>query len=320
MAASVRFASKVLGRPLVDTRDVLNSCYTHLLHRDPDAAGFAGYSGFLRDGGSIDHVIKDIVDSDEFKNIQLERQQRLVADADQDLASSTDITMIQTCDGPNYYPLLLEGRQANEAYALRNGFKYECFLGIKRGYFPWHACFNRIIMLQDMVRSGYRGWAFYLDADAYVFDQAFDLAEYLDRHSDKAFIAGAGGSTGEHWDINDGAFLVNLGHPDAREIVQRWHDHFLGTPDDALRCAVNWEDVPSDQPRLHEILRETPRLMEGLLVEVRALFNDYRSSFVRQALRGHGLSIAQRAEIIRRDLADSVKAVQPTGELVAQNG
>jgi hypothetical protein len=317
MAVSVRFASKVLGRPLVDTRDVLNSCYLQLLLRAPDAAGFAGYFGFLRDGGSIDHVIKDIVDSDEFKNILLERYQRLAANAEQDLARSADITLIQTCDGPYYFPLLHEGRQANETYALRNGFKYECFLGIKRGYFPWHACFNRIIMLQDMVRGGYRGWAFYLDADAYVFDQEFDLAQYLERHSDKAFIAGAGGATGEGWDINDGAFLINLGHPSGREIIQRWHDHFLETSDDALRCAVNWEDVPSDQPRLHEILRETPRLMDGVLVEDRALFNDYRSSFVRQALRGHGLSIQQRVEIIRRDLAENVKVAQPTGELVA---
>ena len=107
--------------------------------------------------------------------------------------NGNQVVVMQTCDGPNYYPLLEQGRRANEAFALRNGYRYECFIGIKRGYFPWHACFNRIIMLRDLVRSGYRGWVFYLDADAYVFDQQFNLPQYLDQQPVTVTYCGRGG-------------------------------------------------------------------------------------------------------------------------------
>lgn len=339
--------------------DLIRSCYVHLLQRDPDTDGYGNYLEYLKNGGSVELIIQDFAESDEFKQVLIERSRTMtpwiaVRDVVRDVyrallgrdpdaegeahyaaklnggaelatvlrsfvvsaefernsyapESSADgdpqVTLMQTCDGLNYYPLLEEGRRANEVYALRNGFKYECFIGIKRGYYPWHACFNRIIMLNDMIRSGYRGWVFYLDADAYIYDKNFALAEYLELHRGKSFIAAAGGMTGHRWDINDGVFLINLGHADARAIVQKWHVHFLGSSDDALRTAEQWEDVPSDQPRLHEILRNEPQLMESMLVEDRGLLNEYRSSFVRQALRGAGLSIDERLEIMRRDLA-----------------
>lgn len=281
--------------PWIPIRDVVREVCRALLNLEPDAENEARYAEMLDEGTDVATVLRSFLISEEC--------QRHICGRDHHGGDGLRVTFIQTCDGSKYYPLLQEGRKANEIFALRNKFKYECFIGIKRGYFPWHACFNRIVMLQDMIRAGYRGWVFYLDADAYIYDQSFNLTQYLERHSDKAFIAAVGGMTGHRWDINDGVFLINLGHPDAREIVHKWHDHFLGTPEDALRAAEHWEDVPSDQPRLHEILRNDPRLMDAMLVEDRGLFNEYKSTFVRQALRGRGLSIDERLEIMRLDLA-----------------
>jgi hypothetical protein len=361
----IALTSRITGSTLVDGGGVIGLCYSQLLRRQPDEDGYGSYLRYLENGGSIDTIIQDFAESDEFRRVQSDLCWDLTpwilipdvvrglylgllsrapdaeeaAEAARQLCegaklpsfirsiliseggdphdatgkhsavNGNQVIVMQTCDGPNYYPLLEEGRRANEAFALRNGYRYECFIGIKRGYFPWHACFNRIIMLQDMVRTGYRGWVFYLDADAYIYDQEFDLNQYLDHHADKALIAGMGGSTGHRWDLNDGAFLINLGHGDGREIIGRWHDHFLATPDDALRAAKNWEDVPSDQPRLHEILRNEPRLLDALLIEDRGVFNDYNSSFVRQALRGNGMSIDERLALMHRDLTSSAASV-----------
>src|SRR5262249_15523342 len=147
-------------------------------------------------------------------------------------ALGVSVTIIQTSDPVNYAPLLACGRVANENYAIKKGFSYSTFVGLKRGYFPWHACFNRIFLLKELAAAGYAGWAFYLDADAYIYDQCFDLNAYLEAHRDKCLIAGPGGLTDLPWDINDGVLLVNFGHKDALEIVDRWHQHFMDTEEE----------------------------------------------------------------------------------------
>lgn len=213
-----------------------------------------------------------------------------------------EIQIFQSADPVAYAEMMHVSGLANRAYAARHGFGHTTYLGIRRGYFPWHACFNRILVLREMIAAGYSGWVFYLDADAYVYDQAFDLRAYLASLGPVSMVMRPGGLDGPSWDINDGAFLIDMANPMAQEIITRWYDDFMLTPDDALREAEEWEAVPSDQPRLQRILAEHDHLAQSLEIVDPNFFNDYRSSFVRQAFRGADFTIDQRIEMIRRDV------------------
>ena len=216
---------------------------------------------------------------------------------------STNIMMLQTADGSAYADMLAVGRKANESYATAQGLGYQCFIGIKRGYFPWHAAFNKVLLTREIMAAGYRGWVFYLDADAFVYDQEFDLVRYLKSHHDKALIAGPGGAGGERWDINVGVFLVNLRMKSARQLIEHWYSDVMGTTDDQLRQAPAWYDVMSDQPRLHRILQENPHYQDDLHIAERSFFNDYKASFVRQIFRSPDLSMADRIAMMKADIA-----------------
>lgn len=206
--------------------------------------------------------------------------------------------MLQTSDPEAYVRLLGCSRSINEYYALKNGIQYQSYIGIRRGYFPWHACFNRVFMIHDLMKCGYDGWVFYLDADAYIADVEFDIRTYLVEHNNLAIIMAPGGLTGENWDVNDGVFLLNLGHDRAREIVCLWHASLFHTTDDELRDAAQWEDVPNDQGRLQDLLRQRPDLADVIYIEDRKFFNDYQSSFVRQIFRSEDLTLDDRIAMI----------------------
>jgi hypothetical protein len=214
-----------------------------------------------------------------------------------------DVIILQTADGGAYADMLAVGRRANEAYALKHGLAYQCFVGIKRGYFPWHAVFNRIFLIRELILVDFRGWVFYLDADAYVHYMDFDLLSYLKRHVDKAMIAGPGGLGGEPWDINDGVFFINLGHDDARRLIEDWYDDFMSTSDEELRNAPRWQDVPSDQPRLHRILQRNEQYLRVLHIAERHFFNDHKARFVRHALREPHLSVLDRLALMEADIS-----------------
>lgn len=218
-------------------------------------------------------------------------------------ADELQVTILQTCDAQHYFPMLACGRTVNEQYAINNGFSYTAFVGIKRGYFPWHATFNRVVILKELCAAGYRGWAFYLDADAYVRDPSFDLRQYLERHKDKHLIAATGGVTNERWEINAGVFLINLGHPDGRRLVDLWHWHYMATPDGALRVARDWDDVQNDQTRLHEILKANPELTMHLHVENASFQDQGHGGFVRQVMRCLDMTVDERTQEMRRDIA-----------------
>ncbi|MFC5343988.1 hypothetical protein ACETK8_19410 [Brevundimonas staleyi] len=215
-----------------------------------------------------------------------------------------EILMLQSADPVAYAEMIHVSGVANRAYAARHGMGYSLYLGIRRGYFPWHACFNRILILKEMILAGYKGWVFYLDADAYVYDQAFDIRAYLDSLGEVSMVVRPGGVDGHGWDINDGAFLIDLANPMAIEIIDRWYEDFMATPEAELAAAEEWEAVPSDQPRLQRILRENDYLAKSLRIVDPAFFNDYSSTFLRQAFRGENFTIQQRVDMIKKDLAD----------------
>lgn len=241
-------------------------------------------------------------------------------------AQSTKVTLLQTADAVAYADLLAVSSQINRAYAQRHGFAYESSIGIERGYHPWHACFNRILILNRMIADGYRDWIFYLDADAYVFGQDHDVRDLIARAS-RPMIFGPGGPSRLSWDLNDGVFLMNLGDPAVQELLALWRDDFLKVSDDELRAAENWEDVASDQPRLQRILMERPDLNDRIYIAERRFFNDFKASFVRQVFRDRRTKMADRISTMQQDLsqipltsADSTLAAGPLVLEVDQAG
>ena len=213
------------------------------------------------------------------------------------------ITLLQTCD-PQVYPEMLRcSRAINEYYAAKAGLDYSCYIGLKRGFYPWQAVFNRVFLIKEMLDSGFTGWVFYLDADAYVADLGFDLQAYLREHAARAFIAGPGARAEDGWDVNSGAFLINLGHPNGRRLAELWHADVMSTPEAHLAAAPNWHDVTSDQRRLHGILAANPGILADIRVEDRTFMGDVMSGFARQILRVYAPTLEERVAAMRTDIA-----------------
>jgi len=219
-----------------------------------------------------------------------------------------NIKILQTADAVAYKAILDLTASVNQAYAKNFDIDYESYVGIKRGYFPWHACFNRIVWINELIDSGYEGWIFYLDADAYIVGQDMDVRDVIASANGKPAIFGPGGDKGIPWDVNDGVFLINTADDRVKELMKVWHENFMSTSDEALRNAPNWQDVPSDQPRLHQILAGRPSLLNAIHMAERTVFNDYKASFIRQALRGHGFTMEQRIAMVARDI-DALKTI-----------
>ncbi|KQX22742.1 MULTISPECIES: methyltransferase domain-containing protein [unclassified Sphingomonas] len=215
------------------------------------------------------------------------------------------VLFLQTADADRYAPMLAITATGVREYCRRHGFGYESFLGIKRGFHPWQATFNRIPMLAELVARGFAGWAIYLDADAYIQDLDFDLAAYLADRQDRAAIFATSGVTGEHWDVNAGVALINLGHPLGRKLVERWSAGFAAHGDETLRGAVEWMDVGNDQDLLHGILRQDQAIADAVLVEPMSFLNGPHASFVRQQLR----TMAPTFEARLDELAEAVSGV-----------
>jgi len=223
------------------------------------------------------------------------------------MRNRSDVLLLQTADAQQYLPMLQATAVVNQAYCARQCLSYSQFIGIKRGFFPWHACFNRIVLIKEMIDVGFRGWVFYLDADAFMVDLSYDVRRLISEIA-KPIIMTPGGLTGEHWDVNDGVFLVDLSVEAVQELMLAWHTDFMATSHEALRAAVEWESVPSDQPRLHRILRKSERFQSCLGMVDRYLFDHDKSSFVRQILRANVPTWEARLARVRKETKDILRA------------
>ena len=53
-----------------------------------------------------------------------------------------NIIALQTAAGADYEAMLRETEKVARLYCSRHQIEYRQFVGVKRGYFPWHACFQ----------------------------------------------------------------------------------------------------------------------------------------------------------------------------------
>ena len=223
------------------------------------------------------------------------------------------ILMIQTADAEVYSRILNITSHVNKIFCQRNNIEYEGFVGIKRGFFSWHACFNRIVILNELVQNGFVGWVFYLDADAYIYDLCFDICRYL-ADVPEPFIFAPGGTSRQKWDVNDGVFLINLNAPASRKLVRLWYENFMATTDDDLKRAREWHTIQSDQPRLHDVFQVNVDLMDAIRHEPREFLNHWNASFVRQILRSNAKSFEERVQRIKQDVHEVTRKSDRTGE------
>lgn len=219
------------------------------------------------------------------------------------------IILAQTAAGPAYEAMLAATAPLHGAYCDLNRVEFLSTAGVRRGFHLWQACYNRIEILHDLLEAGFDGWFFYLDADAVICQPGFGLRRYLGKRTDYALIAAPGRLDGEHWDINDGIFFLNLDHPLGREIAQRWHRAFHeGISDEMLQGAVEpWRypdgsPFPGDQHLLQMLLKDRPYLAEALLREDGGLINYGKGRFIRQFLRAVGTP-EERLAAIRETVA-----------------
>ncbi len=201
------------------------------------------------------------------------------------------VKFIQTSDSLFYKRMLDATSQVVLAYCEQHQFDYESYVGIKRGILPWHATYNRIPLLKEIEASGYDGWLFYLDADAYIQDLDFDLREYLADKGHYAGIFAGHHSEGVSYTINAGGFALNLAHPVARQLILDYAKSLDDIGRRELDNSLIWgEDVPEDQLMLYRLLQnfvEQWGLEKSFLFEFPNHSHVNNGPFIRQVLRSH---------------------------------
>lgn len=213
------------------------------------------------------------------------------------------ITMLQSADPGRYAQLLMLSSQTVQAYCALHGLNYEMTMSIRYGRKPWHAALNRITILKEYRDRGYDGWVVYIDADAVIVDLDFDLRSYLAERGQAALIAARSGVLpARWWDINNGVFAINLGHPLARQLVDAWHARLRSVPADALLAEERWGDVADDQEMMHGIMQHIEGLEQAVVHDEHPHVINWQGSFISQHVRASG-SFSDRVENLARRVA-----------------
>jgi hypothetical protein len=242
-----------------------------------------------------------------------------------------DMILYQTADADRFFPMISATMQCNRAFCLRRQVTMEVFIGIRRGFHPWQATYNRLGLLADLLARDYAGWLIYLDADAFVPSPRMDINGFLKQHAASAMIHPRGGGKGP-WDVNGGVFLWNFARPETREVARRWIAAFGQVTDQQLRNAADPAFLMSDQTMLHAVLRDAPELTASVALEEQDVIGYPHSRLIRQfvpnglqtleertarimeaveqARRRSGAAAAQGADQVRRSVAALLDAPQ----------
>ena len=212
-----------------------------------------------------------------------------------------NLTFVQTADPFFYADMVAVTSQTVRTYAQRHGARYELYLGLKQGAFPWQATFNRVFLLKELIDRGTQGWVCYMDADAWVEDLSFDVAAYLRDKDGCAGIFTPSMATENWWDVNAGVFFLNLSHEVGVAFANQW----------LSACQAAWWRVadmptfpaggPDDQSILHEILIDGD-YQAHLRLESPALINSASASFIRQHLRSNASDMKSRLRHIKDEV------------------
>ena len=135
------------------------------------------------------------------------------------------ILVLQTCDGPNYGPLLDYSQPKHEAYCRKHGYDYMRWDGLKKaqGNYPGFAIFNKIYLLKEILKTTTYDWVVYLDAAAIILDTERPMEEFL--HLNKVMVSSS--ISAEDKNICDISFsLYNMNHPKLQILLDEWQQSF----------------------------------------------------------------------------------------------
>lgn len=219
--------------------------------------------------------------------------------------------IVQTSDGHRYKPMIDATQELHKRYASRHGYDYFRFDGVKRGLKPWHAAFNRVYIIEELIKEGKYDWVLYMDADAVIIDLSKSLSEFLD---DRYSIVACRGSSDDPtvtWNVNNGIIFFNLRHPSTLPIIMLWKAMYENHSLEQL--AAEAEGVFNDSSKhindqdmlcmiLYHKFRNAAKVYRG---EEHNKFN-YLGPFIQQILRRPGWNTEDRIE----DIKEKVKTVE----------
>jgi len=215
--------------------------------------------------------------------------------------------IIQTCDPFRYFPLFAITQRTAAVYAERNGHQYEAFVGICRGHRPWHATYNRILLLKQLITRGARGWVLYLDADSYITDLRFDMQNYLGGRMDCSFIFAPAVPNAKPWQVNAGIFFANLSNDKCLRVCEQWYADFMTrVSDETLANNKGSFDIyPDDQQLIQSIIEGSDaEIQNSIYVDQDQTFNYEGGKFARQVIRAHFTSFDARLESAQSEIGE----------------
>jgi hypothetical protein len=272
VAAPRHNAKLALDSPVDDVS--IRYAYFYLLDREPEseAAVLDQAAGYRGSGCSIQDVRQGFKESGEhigkFQTQCVGRHWRSELHRmgefryDDQNPTFEEITLLQTADKDRYVDMLATTSIYTLKFARKNGVDCQFYLGTKRGKHPHHATFNRIFMLKDLIDTGYRGWALYLDADCIISDPAWDIRKDLRalRQNRKIMLLHSTLSPEDPhyrwWHVNAAVFAIDLGANLARLFVEGWASFYDLYATSDYEKAKAWADLPHDQASLVGLLQE----------------------------------------------------------------
>lgn len=226
---------------------------------------------------------------------------------------SDQLIIWQSCDSEKYLPMLEITQKTVLEYCKKHKVKYDSYIGIKKGYHPIHAAYNRIYKLNELLDEGYDGWFLYMDTDAYICDINYNLLDYIKDKYNYSMIVTPVSDTAPYWDTNNGIFFINFKHPMSPLIIRKWkHYYDVNYSEDDYKKANKWNMILNDQTTLNTILRID--LLEKYIYtkNTRQLFNSSSASVIKQVLRSNAKencfeTLSDRIQRIRQHVDQIVK-------------
>jgi len=211
------------------------------------------------------------------------------------------IRIIQTADHTSGYKELMDvTREVNEAYCAKWGYDYKPYVGIKRGFHPWNATFNRIYLMEEECEKKEVDWVVYLDADCFVYNPDVRLEEIIfeENNSQMGFIF-CKGSSDALYDINAGVFFMNVHNRFSSHVIRIWRDYYESILSEEIlyKAVVPWSIHANgfyvqDQTILEHIFRmyQTLGTLHMFLKTYNGVYQNrfnYNGDFIRQLIRPH---------------------------------
>jgi len=127
------------------------------------------------------------------------------------------LLVVQTSGWGRYQALLNATMPANKAWALGRGHDFMALSGTAMGGPEWHSTYNKVHLMRELARGGEYGRVLYMDADAVVTSEGWDLGP------PGCMLSAQWGPGKGPWDVNAGVMLWDLRSKYAADVIEKWH-------------------------------------------------------------------------------------------------